>query len=174
MRRTGAGILIVAFVVGAVVGFLLDQALTSAGRATFTPTIMLPILLVLLGAVVVLLAIPIRRATRGKGTGAVNPFRALRIAMLAKASSIVGAAVGGFGVGLWVFLATRPVVPSVGSWGAIIATAVCGALLVAAALVAEHLCTIRKDDDDRQPGAGDPGHPGESDAPGDTGGAAHH
>ncbi len=36
--------------------------------------------------------------------------------------------------------------------GTTIATAVCGALLVTAGLVAEHLCTIRKDDDDEQPG----------------------
>jgi len=47
--------------------------------------------------------------------------------------------------------------PSVGSLGAIIATAVCGALLIAAGLIAEHLCTIRKDDDDEQPGGADPG-----------------
>ena len=40
--------------------------------------------------------------------------------------------------------------------GTIIATAVCGVLLVIAGLVAEFLCTIRKDDDDEQPG-GDPG-----------------
>ena len=41
--------------------------------------------------------------------------------------------------------------------GTIIATAVCGALLVIAGLVAEYLCTIRKDDDDQQPGGDDPG-----------------
>ena len=32
-----------------------------------------------------------------------------------------------------------------------------GLLLVAAGLVAEYLCTIRKDDDDEQPGGIDPG-----------------
>ena len=98
--------------------------------------------------VLVALAIPIRRATQATTASAVNPFRALRIAMLAKASSIVGAAFTGVGVGLLIFLATRPVAPSIGSMGTIIATAVCGAILVVAGLVAEHLCTIRKDDDD--------------------------
>jgi hypothetical protein len=44
--------------------------------------------------------------------------------------------------------------------GTTIATAICGGILVAAALVAEHLCTIRKDDDDEQPG-------------GDSAGVAH-
>lgn len=159
MKRTGAGVLVIAAVLGVAAGFLFDQILTSTGRPTFTPAVTLPILLVLLGAVVVALAMPIRRATRGlqSGTGPVNPFRAVRIAMLAKASSIVGAAIGGLALGLLLFLSTRPVTPSIGSMATVIATAVCGALLVAAALVAEHLCTIRKDDDDEQPGGDDPG-----------------
>lgn len=157
MKRTGPGILIVAALLGVAAGFLLDQGLTSAGRPTFTPAVTLPILLVLLGAFVVILALPIRRATRGDATAKVNPFRAVRVAMLAKASSLVGAALGGFGLGLLVFLVTRPVTPSVGSVGAVLATAACGGLLIAAGLVAEHLCTIRKDDDDQQPGGDDPG-----------------
>ncbi len=152
MKRTGAGILLLTAAIGAAVGFLFDQLLTSAGRPTFTPAITLPILLTLLGVASVALAIPIRRATHGTATGGVNPFRALRVAMLAKASSIVGAAVGGVALGLLLFLVTRPVAPSLGSMGTIIATAVCGAILVLAGLVAEHLCIIRKDDDDEQPG----------------------
>lgn len=157
MKRTGPAILIVAAVLGAAAGFLLDQLLTAGGRHSFTPTISLPILLILIGALVVALALPIRRATRGAGAAPVNPFRALRVAMLAKASSIVGAAAGGFALGLLVFLVTRPVTPPIGSMGEIIASIVAGAALVAAGLVAEHLCTIRKDDDDEHPGLDDPG-----------------
>jgi len=157
VKRTGAAILVLVAAIGLAAGFLLDQALTAAGRATFIPSVTLPIFLLLLGAIVVVLALPIRRATRGAGAQPVNPFWALRIAMLAKASSIVGAAVAGLAAGLALFLLTRPVSPSVGSLGAIIATGVCGALLVAAGLYAEHLCTIRKDDDDEQPGGDDPG-----------------
>jgi hypothetical protein len=157
VKRTGLGILILAAALGVAAGFLLDQALTAGGRATFTPSVMLPVFLVLLGAIVVALALPIRRATRGTLAAPVNPFWALRIAILAKASSIVGAVVAGLAGGLALFLLTRPVSPSVGSLGAIIATAVCGAALVVAGLYAEHLCTIRKDDDDEQPGGDDPG-----------------
>lgn len=152
MKRTGAGLLLVSAALGVAAGFLLDQALTAGGRATFTPSVTLPIFLVLLGAVVIALALPIRRATKGTLKAPVNPFWALRIAMLAKASSIVGAVVTGLAGGLAIFLLTRPVPPSVGSMSAVIATAVCGAALVAAGLYAEHLCTIRKDDDDEQPG----------------------
>jgi hypothetical protein len=157
VKRTGPVVLVIAAAIGTAAGFLLDQWLTASGRPTFTPSLTLPVFAVLLGAAVILFAVPIRRATRGAGGAPVNPFRALRIAMLAKASSIVGAALAGFGLGLTLFLISRPVPPSVGSLGAVIATAVCGAVLVAAALVAEHLCTIRKDDDDRQPGGDDPG-----------------
>ena len=157
MKRTGPVILVLAAVLGGVVGFVVDSALSASGRPTFAPAVTLPILLVLLGAICVVLAVPIARATRGRATAPVNPFRALRIAMLAKASSVVGAAVGGFAAGLLAFLLTRPVSPSIGSMGAIIATVVCGGILVAAGLVAEQLCTIRKDDDDEQPGGDPPG-----------------
>jgi hypothetical protein len=157
VNRTGPGVLLLTAAIGLAAGFLVDQLLTAGGRSTFNPTATLPILLVLLGGVVILLAIPIRRATRGSTAVAVNPFRALRIAMLAKASSIVGAAFAGFAGGLALFFVTRPVTPSVGSWGAVIATILSGALLVAAGLIAEHLCTIRKDDDDEHPGDPGPG-----------------
>lgn len=152
MTRTRPGILTVVAVLGVGVGFLVDQLLTASGRATFTPAVTMPILLAVLGAFVVVMALPIRRATRGSSAAPVNPFRAVRVAALAKASSILGALFTGFAGGLALFVGTRPGDPSLGSLSTVIATAVCGALLVAAGLVAEHLCTIRKDDDDEQPG----------------------
>lgn len=151
MRRTRASVLVVAALIGAVVGFGIDQLLTAAGRATFTPTTLLPILLVLLAAATVAFALPIRRAITGRGGEPVDPFRAVRVAMLAKASSIVGAIMAGIAGGLLVFLLTRPAA-AVGSVVAVVATLLSGLVLLAAALVAEHLCTIRKDDDDEQPG----------------------
>ncbi len=157
MKRTSAGALLATGAVGVVAGFLIDQALTATGQPTFTPSLMLPVLLVLLGAVTVALAIPIRRATTATTRQVVDPFRALRIAMLARASSIVGALVAGVGLGLLVFLVSRPVLPSLGSVSAVTAAAIGGLVLVTAGLIAEHLCTIRKDDDDEQPGAADPG-----------------
>lgn len=157
MKRTGAGILIATAAIAVAGGFLVNQLLTATGRATFTPLITLPVLLVALGAIVVALAIPVWRASRGHTRAPINPFRAVRIAMLAKASSLLGAASVGFSGGLVVFLLTRPVVPPLGSMATQLATLVAGLLLVAAGLVAEHLCTIRKDDDDEQPGGVDPG-----------------
>lgn len=157
MKRTGPGILLLAALLGGAAGFVVDTVLSTSGRPSFTPAVTLPILLVLLSVAVVVLAVPISRATRGRAARTVNPFHALRIAVLAKASSLLGAAIGGFALGLLAFLLTRGVDPSVGSMGAIIATAVCGGVLVVAGLVAEQLCTIRKDDDDEQPGGESPG-----------------
>jgi MFS family permease len=152
VKRTGATALVAVALLGAAAGFVLDNALTAFGRPTFVPAVTLPILLLLLGGIVLALAIPVYRATRGHTTTPVNPFRALRVAVLAKASSLVGAAIGGLATGLLTFALTRDVTPSLGSLGTVIATAVCGAILVAAGLVAEQLCTLRKDDDDDQPG----------------------
>ena len=96
MKRTGAGILLVTAALGVAAGFLLDQVLTASGRPTFTP-----------GGDAADPARAARRArrrardpdpprdARRPRRAPVNPFRALRIAMLAKASSIVGAAIGG-------------------------------------------------------------------------------
>ena len=160
MKRTSPTMLVLVGLLGAVAGFLLDHGLTSASRPTFTPTVSLPILLVVLAVLVVLLAVPISRVTRGTSKAGVNPFRAMRVAMLAKASSILGALATGFGAGLGAYLLTRPVAPPVGSIGLVIATAVAGLLLVVAALVAEHLCTIRKDDDDEHAGSPTGPYPG--------------
>ncbi|MFL0564870.1 DUF3180 domain-containing protein [Microbacterium sp. 179-I 1D1 NHS] len=157
MTRTKPLLLAAVAVVAGIAGFFVDQILTGVGQPSFTPSPLLPILLVALGAAVVIAAIPVRRATVG-AAAPVDPFRALRIAMMAKASSIVGALVAGFAGGLLVFVLTRPVSPSLGSTGAVVAALGGGLLLVGAALVAEHLCTIRKDDDDDQPGPEEPGY----------------
>lgn len=157
MKRTRPAVLVVAAVIGVVVGYGTDQLLSASGRPTFTPMISLPVVLVALGAIVLVLAIPIRRAIRGSRKTAINPFRAVRIAMLAKASSLVGAALGGAGIGLLLFVVSRPTEHDAGVVTVLAATAVCGAVLIVAALIAEHLCTIHKDDDDPDASAPDGG-----------------
>lgn len=151
MRRTSLLALLVAALLGGGGGFLLDHLLTSSGRSTFAPSLMLPVLLVLLGALCLALAWPVRRSVRDPDAPRIDPFRALRIAMLSKSASIVGAAVTGAALGLLLYGATRPVAPALGSLGTTIASAIAGALLAGAALLAEHFCTLPKDPDERQP-----------------------
>jgi hypothetical protein len=59
----------------------------------------------------------------------------VRVAVLAKASSIVGAAVGGVAAGMLLFLLTRPVVPALESMGSVIGTVALAAALVGAAVL---------------------------------------
>lgn len=147
MRRISPLLLLAFAAVGTIVGFLIDHALTVAGRATFTPSTLLPIMLVLLAAGVLIVAWPVRRSVR---TGRrIDPFRAVRIATLARAASLLGALMAGLGAGLILYLLSRPVAPQVGSITVMIALIGSAVLLVVAALIAEWFCTLPKDPDER-------------------------
>ncbi len=149
MRRTSAGVLAVLALLGAGGGFLLDHLLTAGGRSTFTPSLFLPVLLLLIAAAALGVAWPVRRSVRSGIR--IDPFRALRAATLARASSLLGAIMAGFGAGLLVFLLSRPVDPQVGSTVAMLALIGSAIVLVIAALVAEQFCTLPKDPDDSEP-----------------------
>jgi hypothetical protein len=156
VKRTKAGTIVVAIAIGVFLGFAVDQVLTATGRPTFTPSFLLPILLVLLGIALVLFALPIRRATAGRrprrsipsgrphrdaGQG-VDPRRRRCRRCRGGTSGLPDHA-------------TRRALVRLDRTGdrAIVG----GLVLVAAGLVAEHLCTIRKDDDDEHPGPPEPG-----------------
>lgn len=159
MRRTRPGFLVVAAVVGALIGFVLDQLLTAMQVPTFTPPYTMAVLFVVLGVAVLALAWPVRRSTRNPDAPRVDPFRAMRTAVLARASSLLAALVGGFSLGLLGFLVTRPVSPPVGSVTAVLVTLGASLVLLVSALVAEHFCTLPKDDDDDPtPDAGHAAH----------------
>src|SRR5690606_29372883 len=115
MKRTSAAVLLLLALVGGGAGYLVDHLLTVSGRATFAPSGFLPVLLVLLAAAVLAVAWPVRRSVRGRTPGRIDPFRAMRAATLARASSLLGAIMAGFGGGLLGFLLSRPVDPPVGS-----------------------------------------------------------
>jgi hypothetical protein len=152
VKRTSPVTLILLAVLGGVVGAFLETALTAGGRPIIVPPLTLAIALAAIGGIVVSLAVPIRRLTRGKTKGPIDPFYATRVLMLAKASALCGALLTGFGIGLGIYLFTRSVV-QVNSIGLAVATIVGSAVLLAAGLVAEHMCTIPPgDDDDDDPG----------------------
>ncbi|MFT4156694.1 MAG: DUF3180 domain-containing protein [Microbacterium sp.] len=149
MKRTSGGILVLFAVIGAAAGYVLDQVLTATGRATFTPSLAMAALLVIIGLFSLALAWPVRRSVR---TGIrIDPFRATRALTLARASSLLGALMLGFGGGLFWFLLSRPIDPPVGSTVAMVALIGGAVVLIVAALVAEQFCTLPKDPDDREP-----------------------
>ena len=152
MKRTQPSALIALGLGGLVVAFLLEVTAAAGGSAMFLPPVTLPIALIAIGIGVLALAWPIRQATRGTVRKHVNPFLAIRVALLAKASALSGALLLGGGLGIVLFILTRQVVPAVTSLWPAIGTAVGAAILLTLGLVAEHFCTLPPDDDDQEQG----------------------
>jgi len=143
MSRTRPTPLLLAALVGVLLAFALDSVLAMRGVAVLVPPVSLAVALVLIGAVVLALAWPVRRAAKGERR--IDPFYATRVVILAKASALAGALLAGAAAGILIYLLTRAVVP-LGSTLAAGGTVVAAALLVIAALVAEHLCALPPDE----------------------------
>jgi hypothetical protein len=152
MKRTRASSLLGLGVAGVVVGFLIDTAAAGMGNPTLVPPVSLPLTLVIIAVLVILFAYPIRQATRGKSKSRIDPFRAMRIAVLAKACSLAGAVLTGGGAGILIYMLTRSVIPAPSSVLLAVAAFVAAAVLMVCGLVAEKMCTLPPDrhDDDKQ------------------------
>lgn len=151
MKRTRATTLIALAVGGAVVGFLVELAAAGGGLAVFIPPLTLPITLVVIAVIVLAFAVPIRRATHpraGRPARRIDPFQAMRVVVLAKACSLSGALLTGAGVGFLVYLLSRAVIPASTSIVFTVSATIGAAVLLAAGLVAEHMCTLPPDDED--------------------------
>ncbi|MCU1558839.1 MAG: hypothetical protein JWN09_2834 [Microbacteriaceae bacterium] len=152
MRRTSTITLILLAVLGGVVSGFLETALTVSGRPIIVPPLTLAIALAAIGGIVISLAVPIRRLTKGKAKGPIDPFYATRVLVLAKASALCGALLTGFGMGIGIYLLTRSVL-QVNSVGLAVATIIGSGVLLAGGLIAEQMCRIPPgDDDDDDPG----------------------
>ncbi len=146
MTRTRPITMIVFAVFGGAAGWLLEVALSATGSPSIVPPYTLAIALAAIGAIVVALAMPIRRAVREHEQHKIDPFYATRVVVLAKASSVAGALIAGAGAGVLVFLLTRSVVPGVGSILMAVATIVGAIVLLAGGVVAEYMCSVPPDD----------------------------
>ena len=148
MKRTGVAAPVVVAAIGTAIGWLLQLALAARGLAVIIPPLSLAIALAGIAAIVIAFGWPIRQAVRGTATRAVNPFQAMRVVVLAKASILAGALMGGAGIGLVLFLVTRPVVSTSSSViSSVLVIAAAAALLVCGYLV-EQWCRIPPDDTD--------------------------
>ncbi|MCU1423253.1 MAG: hypothetical protein JWN36_2904 [Microbacteriaceae bacterium] len=147
MKRTSVSLVVVLALVGGVVGGFLEAGLTAGGRPIIIPPLTFPLALAVIGGIVVALAVPIRRFTRGHSHEPIDAYYATRVLVLAKASALIGAICAGFGLGITVYLLTRSVVP-VGSVASAVVTFVGAGALLAGGLIAEHFCTIPPSDDD--------------------------
>jgi hypothetical protein len=147
VTRTRPLHLVLLVVLGGGVLWFVEVALAASGRPVVIPPFTLAVALLLIGVLIVVMALPVRRVSRGVPNARVDPFYATRVVVLAKASSLGGALLAGAGAGIAVYLLTRSVLPSVNSVTMAIATAVGALLLLVGGLVAEHMCTIPPDDD---------------------------
>jgi Protein of unknown function (DUF3180) len=152
MKRTGASTVVALTLLGLVIGFLVDVTAAATGVPIFVPPISLPITLAAIAGLVVVFAWPIRQATNGTAKAPVNPFVAMRVAVLAKSSSLSGALLLGAGMGILLYILTRSVLPAVTSVWLAVATVVAAALLLAGGLVAEYFCTLPPDDHEDERG----------------------
>ena len=155
MKRTGVAALLGLGFAGAAVTYLAELLLQSTGTQTVLPPYSLSLTLVIVAVLVIALAVPVRRRVTGKRREPLNPFYALRVAILSKASSHVAALLLGLGVGLSVFLVVRPIAPSWDLLGRALADLGSAAILVTAGLIAERMCTLPPDDPEEE-SVGDP------------------
>lgn len=149
MKRTNFGLLVLLAALGAVGGAFLETGLTAAGRPIIIPPVTLAIALAAIGGIVIALAVPILRLTRGKANAPVDAYYATRVLVLAKASALTGAILTGFGIGITFYLLSRSIVAQ-GSVGMAIITVIGAGVLLAGGLIAEQMCAVppRDDDDD--------------------------
>jgi len=163
MTRTHATPLIGLGLLGLVLGFLLEIGAAASGSAIVVPPVSLPLTLLVMAAIVVTLAWRVRRSARRRGTRRMDPFFAMRVAVLSKASSLSGSLVLGAALGIVGYILTRTVVAAIPSLWLAVGTAVGALVLLIAGLLAEHFCTLPPDGD--KPGSGTSGKPN-GDAPG--------
>lgn len=145
MTRTRPLPLLVLGALGLLLGFLLNIVLAARGLPVLVPPLSLALALVLIAAVLLLLAWPVRAAARGEKR--VDPFYATRVVVLAKASALSAALLAGAAAGILGYQLSRPVVP-LGETLTSGVTLVGAVILVVAALVAEHLCSLPPEDDE--------------------------
>ena len=150
MRKTGPIPVIALVVVGAVAGYLLQTGLAVWSMTRIRPEYTLSFSVALIAVVVVLLALPIWRATRGRSPRRVDPFRATRTVLLAKAAAYLGAALTGVAGGFVLDVVLRPAAASPDPLWRCLAMLGASILLLVAGLVAEQLCTVPPGDGDAE------------------------
>lgn len=141
MRRTALGSVLTLGLVGGVLAWLMQLALTAAGRPVFVPPVLLALALVTAAVIVVTLAWRIHRALRTKLTARVDPAYAIRVVGLAKACSASGALFSGAGIGLVVFLLTRSVLAMGLLWPTLLGLGA-ALILLGGGLLAERFCSL--------------------------------
>ena len=146
MKRTSAGFIAGAWLIGITVGLVVNFIVVGSGRAAWIPPFTFGISQAVLGAAVLALAVPVRSASKGRRR---IEFRyAVMVLSMSKAGVIVGSLVAGYTLGALVFVATRPVTV-METVVELVFTVLGGAALMACSIVAEGWCKLPPEDDER-------------------------
>jgi hypothetical protein len=141
VTRTKPSHLVLIAVLGGAITWLLETGLAATGQAVLVPPVTLAVALALIGAIVVIMALPVRPVSRGVPNARVDPFYATQVVMLAKASSLAAALLFGGGLGIVGYVLTRAV-PTVGTVSLAFAAAGGALALLVGGLIAEYMCRI--------------------------------
>ncbi|MEO5608589.1 MAG: DUF3180 domain-containing protein [Ornithinibacter sp.] len=155
MRRKEVRLQTLALVaaVAGLVSFGLFALLTRGGSLVPRPPVLAGILVVVMGALVLWLAHPVRHYLQGRATSSLDPLRAARIVVLAQAGALTGAAVAGWYAGqLAVVLTGLELLANRARLLPLGLTIAAALGLVAAGLVAQRWCRIDRPDDDGHDG----------------------
>ena len=148
MKQTSIPLLIGLVAAGAAVAYLGELFLQTTGGVTFVPPYSIDVTLFVVAAAVIAMAVPVRRRITGKRKAPLDPFYAVRVAVLAKASALTGAILMGAGIGILAILLGRPVLPDWSLLLPAIGLGGCSLVLVVAGLIAEWMCVLPPDDPD--------------------------
>jgi hypothetical protein len=153
VKHTSPGLLVALALFGGAAGFGIQTVLAAASMAKLRPEYTLAVSLVVIAVLIVVLAVPVRRAVRGAQRRPIDPFYATRVVILAKAGSIAGSLLSGAAAGILVDLLLRGS-PTGDTLARILVSLGGAVLLLVGGLVAEYLCRVppRDDDDDRHDG----------------------
>jgi hypothetical protein len=149
--RTSPVALIGIAIAGGAIGWLLQVGLVAAGAPSFIPPVTLYSVLFLLAVGLLLLGRPVRRLVRGTASRPVDPFFAMRVLVLAKASSLTGALILGVAAALAVYAVSRTGTVSTPAFWPDVLTGVGGLALGVAGLIVEWWCRIPPQDRTEHP-----------------------
>jgi hypothetical protein len=155
VRRTSPAALVGIAIAGAVIGWLLQVGLTTGGAPSFIPPATLYSVLFILAFGLILLGRPVRRLVRGKARRPIDPFFAMRVLVLAKASSLTGALLVGVAAALAAYAVSRAGSTATPAFWPDVLTAVGSLALLIAGLVVEWWCRIPPQDPADGPGRPD-------------------
>lgn len=146
LQRTSPLSVLAFAAIGVAAGVLLQAFLSTRGSAPLVPPVSLSATLLVMAAILIILAVMLRRAVLRVSHRQVNPFHAVRLLAGARAGQFAGALLGGFGAGLTLQLLTRSVFPPASTWVPMLLVVGSGVVLLVCGIIAESMCRVPPQD----------------------------